>query len=135
MHSIPKLDISMPARGGLPLRIATSVPFESTCARVRRSQSDSRVAIPVLLMEGGRKHAYMDLYLRRLVVVDWGNYHQFQGIMSSQHNSGHAAHAVGLSDPQYTTRKKRMFEFLTRLRAIGCVCLIEIVATCHRSML
>ena len=53
--------------------------------------------------------------------------------MSSQHNTSNAARAVGLSDPQYTARKKRMFEFLTRLRAIGCVCLLVIITTYHRS--
>jgi hypothetical protein len=44
--------------------------------------------------------------------------------MSSQFDTGSTARAVGLSDPQYAARRKRMFEFLTRVRAIGCVPLL-----------
>ena len=46
--------------------------------------------------------------------------------MSSQANTNSTAGAVGLSDSQYAARKKRMFEFLTRVRAIGCVPLLRL---------
>lgn len=43
--------------------------------------------------------------------------------MSSQVNTNSTAGAVGLSDSQYAARRKRMFEFLTRVRDLGCVLL------------
>lgn len=46
---------------------------------------------------------------------------RFPEIMSTTFNSNSAAGAIGLSDPQYAARRKRMYEFLTRVRAIGCV--------------
>ncbi len=55
--------------------------------------------------------------------------------MGSQTDASIAAQAVGLSDPQYTARRKKMFEFLTRVRAIGCVPLPRTPATIHLSML
>jgi hypothetical protein len=55
--------------------------------------------------------------------------------MGSQFNTNSTAGAIGLSDPQYAARRKRMYEFLTRVRAIGCVLLLRLPVNNHGSIL
>ena len=55
--------------------------------------------------------------------------------MDSQPNGSANLTPVGLSDPQYAARRRRMFEFLTRVCALGCVPQLGIPATSHRSLL
>lgn len=42
---------------------------------------------------------------------------------------------IGLSDPQYATRKRSMFDFLSKMHALGCVALPSFFATGHNSVL
>ncbi|KAI0295255.1 P-loop containing nucleoside triphosphate hydrolase protein [Russula brevipes] len=49
-------------------------------------------------------------------------------MIDPQTDTDHASRAIGLSDPQYAARRKRMFEFLTRMRAIGADVDIDIPA-------
>jgi len=108
--------MSMIGRGGLLLGVAMSAPFKGstaayTCVRVvavRLRGRNSHLAPGENLIKDARPSA-------------GSTQHQFHDIADSQPNTDHASQAVGLSDPQYIARRKRMFEVLTRLRAIGYV--------------
>ena len=49
--------------------------------------------------------------------------------MDTRSNESSLPAPVGLSDPQYLARRKSMFEFLTHVRALGCVPLPKFFAT------
>jgi hypothetical protein len=43
--------------------------------------------------------------------------------------------SVGISNTQYATRRKKLFDFLARVRAIGCVHIPSLPVACHISAL
>ena len=51
--------------------------------------------------------------------------------MDTQPNGSSKPMPLGLSDPQYAARRKRMFEFLIRVCALGCVTLLKHLATAY----
>ena len=129
-HSSPNLDAPMPARRGLLLCIAMFALFEGStvaCASVR----------VVAVRFKGRNSCLSlgEYYLKDAWPSTGSTHHRFHDTMDSQ--TSNATRAVGLSDPQHTARRKRMFEFLTRLRAVRCVPLsmIPSPATNDRPML
>ena len=103
-------NMSMPARGGLLPGIAISAPFKGSTAAY------TSVRVVAVQLKGRNSHLALGDNLFEDARSSTGAQHQFHDIADSRPSTNHASQAVGLSDPQYITRRKCMFEFLTRLR-------------------
>ncbi|SRR5258708_39828254 len=88
-----------------------------------------RVIIPILLSDDDA-YTLEPAFIGCSIVYKCPQ-HRFLEIMSSQCDTRSTAGAVGLSDPQYAARRKRTFEFLIRVRAIGYVSLLRLPAGNH----